>query len=113
MPACRAEPIPSHRYCGQSGLAHHLQVPLADQHVRGAAYASSCPSRDHQPRGINPPHESVQLIKRYNLGAHDAAHLASARLNGIGNLVSFDRGWRRVEELDLWNNVIFGDQPES
>jgi predicted nucleic acid-binding protein len=55
----------------------------------------------------------VQLIKRYNLGAHDAAHLASARLNGIGNLVSFDRGWRRVEELDLWNNVIFGDQPES
>lgn len=52
--------------------------------------------------------QALTYIGEYNLGAQDAVHLASARLAGLNDLVSFDRGYRRVDGLTLWNDRIFG-----
>jgi predicted nucleic acid-binding protein len=49
---------------------------------------------------------ATRNIVRYNLGPHDAVHLASATEAGITNFASLDRGYRRVEGLHLWNDRI-------
>lgn len=51
---------------------------------------------------------AAQHLAQYNLGAHDAVHLASAQHAGVFDLASLDRGYRRVNGLFLWNNRIFG-----
>ncbi len=55
--------------------------------------------------------QAVDLMIQYNLDAHDSVHLACARLEGVYDLVSFDRGFRRVDGLVLWNNQLYRAQP--
>jgi predicted nucleic acid-binding protein len=43
----------------------------------------------------------------YNLGAQNAVHLAGARIAGVHDFASFDRMFRRVDGLNLWNDRIF------
>lgn len=49
---------------------------------------------------------AVQLLATYNLGCQDAIHLACMRHVGIADLVSFDEGFRRVDGMYLWNDLI-------
>ena len=50
--------------------------------------------------------QALRLNAQYNLGPHDAAHLACAQEAGVIDLASFDKGFRRVEGLYLWNDLI-------
>jgi predicted nucleic acid-binding protein len=50
---------------------------------------------------------AITYMTEYNLGPHDAVHLASALSAGVVDLASFDRGFRKVERLYLWNDRIF------
>lgn len=52
--------------------------------------------------------EAIRLLAAYNLNAHDAVHLATARDVAAADFVSLDRGYRRVETLHLWNDRIYG-----
>ena len=52
---------------------------------------------------------ALEFVSRYNVGPHDAANLASAQFAGVLDLASFDRGYRRVDGLFLWNDRIYGD----
>lgn len=45
-------------------------------------------------------------VANYNLGAHDAVHLASAQRPGVLDIASFDRGYERVDDLFLWNDRV-------
>ena len=47
-------------------------------------------------------------VMTYNLDAQDAVHLASAEAAGVMALASFDRGFRRIDHLYLWNDLIYG-----
>ncbi|MGH2586380.1 MAG: PIN domain-containing protein, partial [Dehalococcoidia bacterium] len=49
---------------------------------------------------------SVNLIKQFNLGTQDAIHVASAFESGVFDFASFDEGYRRVDGLVLWNDLI-------
>lgn len=51
--------------------------------------------------------EAFRLIVQYNLGSQDAVHLASANLAGVLDLASFDRQFRRIDGLYLWNDLIY------
>jgi predicted nucleic acid-binding protein len=48
----------------------------------------------------------AEYVASYNLGAHDATHLASARYAGVSDLASLDEAFRRVDNLVLWNDGI-------
>jgi predicted nucleic acid-binding protein len=50
---------------------------------------------------------ALQMMGQYNVGAHDAVHLASAQFAGVADLASFDRGYRRVDGVFLWNDRVF------
>ncbi len=47
-------------------------------------------------------------MMRWNLQATDALHLACAEEAGVMDFASFDRGFRRVDQLILWNDRIYG-----
>lgn len=49
---------------------------------------------------------AVDLIKQFNLGTQDAIHVASAFEADVVDLASFDEGYRRVDGLVLWNDLI-------
>lgn len=49
---------------------------------------------------------AVGHIVVYNLRAQDAVHLACARSAGVSDIASFDKGFRRVDGLSLWNDRI-------
>ena len=51
---------------------------------------------------------AIGYMARYNMDAQDAVHLASARAVGLTDLASFDRIFRRVDGLNLWNDHIYG-----
>lgn len=51
--------------------------------------------------------EALRLLTNYRLDSHDAAHLASAGAAGVGDLASLDAGYRRVDGLNLWNDLIY------
>jgi predicted nucleic acid-binding protein len=51
---------------------------------------------------------AVQLMAEYNFDSQDAVHLACADLSGIRDFASFDRRFRRVDGLHLWNDQIYG-----
>ena len=55
--------------------------------------------------------EALALMVEYDLGSQDAVHLASARLAGVRDFASFDRAFRRVDGLHLWNDQIYVGQP--
>lgn len=55
-------------------------------------------------------HVAALLIAMYNLKMHDATYLATASLAEMVDMASFDRGYRRVDRLFLWNDGIFGTQ---
>ncbi len=42
----------------------------------------------------------------YNIGSQDAVHLASAAREGIADVASLDAGYRRIDGLVLWNDLI-------
>ncbi len=44
----------------------------------------------------------------FGLQAMDAVHLACAEAIGVVDFASFDRGFRRVDSLILWNDHIHG-----
>ena len=54
---------------------------------------------------------ALQYMIEYNLGAQDAVHLASALLSGVRDFASFDRRFRRVDGLYLWNDLAFNHRP--
>jgi hypothetical protein len=49
---------------------------------------------------------AITYMARYNLDAQDAVHLASMQVAGVNDLASFDRIFRRVDGLSLWNDQI-------
>jgi predicted nucleic acid-binding protein len=51
---------------------------------------------------------ATRYIAEYSLGSQDAAHLASAAFAGVADFVSLDAAFRRVDDLDLWNDLIYG-----
>jgi predicted nucleic acid-binding protein len=46
----------------------------------------------------------------YNLRAQDAVRLARADVAGVRDFASFDRRFRRVDGLILWNDQIYGSR---
>jgi predicted nucleic acid-binding protein len=52
---------------------------------------------------------AVALMVQFNLGSQDAIHLASAYVAGVRDLASFDRHFRRVDGLHLWNDKLFAE----
>jgi predicted nucleic acid-binding protein len=46
------------------------------------------------------------LMAEYNLKSHDAAHVATAFAAEVVDFASFDSGYRRVDGLYLWNDLI-------
>ncbi len=51
---------------------------------------------------------ALTFMAQHNLGAQDSVHLASAGLEHVADFASFDRGYRRVNGLHLWNDTIHG-----
>jgi predicted nucleic acid-binding protein len=51
---------------------------------------------------------AVRLMADYGLGSQDAVHLASAAHEGVADLASFDAVYRKVDDLNLWNDLIHG-----
>jgi predicted nucleic acid-binding protein len=49
---------------------------------------------------------AFDYIAQYNLSGQDAIHLARALNAGVTDLASFDGGFRRVEGVHLWNDLI-------
>ncbi len=49
---------------------------------------------------------AVEHIVDYSMQPNDAVHLASAFAAGCTNFASFDEGFRRVDGLILWNDLI-------
>jgi predicted nucleic acid-binding protein len=60
------------------------------------------------PTTIDINRAAIGYMARYNMDAQDAVHLASARAAGLNDLASFDRIFRRVDGLNLWNDQIYG-----
>lgn len=53
---------------------------------------------------------ALEYMDTHNLGGHDAVHVASAKLAGVSDLASFDRGYRRIDGLHLWNDRVFNQR---
>jgi predicted nucleic acid-binding protein len=51
---------------------------------------------------------AVTFMAQYGLGSQDATHLASAAMENAADFASFDSIYRRVDDLDLWNDLIYG-----
>lgn len=49
---------------------------------------------------------AIQLVAQYSLGGQDAVHVASATWAGVLEFASFDRSFRRIDGLSLWNDQI-------
>ena len=55
--------------------------------------------------------DDARLMAEHNLRSYDAVHLASATAVGVPDFASLDRGYRRVDGLQLWNDRIFSGEP--
>jgi predicted nucleic acid-binding protein len=49
---------------------------------------------------------STRSMSEYDLGSHDAVHLASARWMGVEDFASFDAKFREVDGIHLWNDLV-------
>ena len=56
---------------------------------------------------------ALQYIVQYNLQSQDAMLLACAAEAGVMDLASFDQGFRRVDNLYLWNDCLYGTSPPA
>lgn len=56
---------------------------------------------------------AAQLMGQYNLEGQDAIHLACMQSLGIMDIASFDKKFRRVEGIYLWNDCIYINQPDG
>lgn len=54
---------------------------------------------------------AMTYMAAYDLDGQDAIHLARARLVGVRDVASFDRKFRRVDWLYLWNDLIYAGGP--
>jgi predicted nucleic acid-binding protein len=54
--------------------------------------------------------QATEYMAMFNLDAQDATHLACARLAGVRDLASYDRRFRRVDRLSLWNDRIYSSR---
>jgi predicted nucleic acid-binding protein len=52
--------------------------------------------------------QAISYIADYSPGPNDAVHLASAWKARCFDMASFDAGFRRVDNLTLWNDLIHG-----
>jgi predicted nucleic acid-binding protein len=50
--------------------------------------------------------QAISYIADYSIGPNDAVHLASAWKARCFDVASFDAGFRRVDNLTLWNDLI-------
>lgn len=50
---------------------------------------------------------ALHYIAQYNLDSQDAMHLACAAEAGVMDFASFDQGFRRVDNIYLWNDRIY------
>jgi predicted nucleic acid-binding protein len=46
------------------------------------------------------------LVAQFNLGSHDAAIVAVARSIHVPDLVALDKGFRRVDNIALWDGLL-------
>lgn len=51
---------------------------------------------------------AASYMAAYGMGSQDAVHLASAAQDGVLDFASLDGVYRRVDDLDLWNDLIHG-----
>lgn len=49
---------------------------------------------------------AASLVATFNLKAHDALVVAIAREIGVPHIVSFDRDFRRVDGIELWDGPL-------
>lgn len=49
---------------------------------------------------------ALRAVTHYNLRPYDAVHLACATISGVTDIASFDKAFRRVDGLNLWNDLI-------
>ena len=52
---------------------------------------------------------ALELMPQYALKGNDAAHLASALQAEVYDLASFDKAFRKVDGLYLWNDLIHAE----
>jgi len=50
--------------------------------------------------------EAYNHVTNFNLRPIDAAHLATARSVGVNEIASLDEAFRRVNDLELWNDLV-------
>ena len=51
---------------------------------------------------------AVFYMATYGMGSQDAIHVAGAAQDGVSDFASLDEVYRRVDDLDLWNDLIHG-----
>ena len=76
-------------------------LALVDQMLAPFAWEEVSVTRNERVRAL-------QHMMVFNLRATDALHLACAESVGVMDFASFDRGFRRVDGLYLWNDRIYG-----
>jgi predicted nucleic acid-binding protein len=47
-----------------------------------------------------------RLVAHHDLSAHDALVLAVAQELSIPHIASFDRDFRRIDDIDLWDGLL-------
>ena len=55
--------------------------------------------------------QALDYLDRYYLDSNDAIHLASAMALGIRDFASFDKAFRPVDGLALWNDRMHRGRP--
>jgi len=57
--------------------------------------------------------QALEYLDRYYLDSNDAIHLASAAALGIRDFASFDKAFRPVDGLSLWNDRMYPRRPPA
>lgn len=51
---------------------------------------------------------AVDIMAMYNLDSYDAIHIGTALYRKVYDIVSFDKDFRCVGAIQLWNDRVFG-----